>query len=303
VRFDMKVVCPSCERLVDVTSAQVRADEVLLRCPRCGVSSALTVAGHLEAQRDHQESPSEAEQLSQDQGSFAQSARDQGSFARSAQDQGSFAGPGPGQRAAVQVPVTPFFASRKTPGARHTLASSSDASNVVMLRSPSTAAIDSAKAQAASAPFAVPDGVCPRCLAKRAEHAAACSACGLSFSGTARLSFEPPESLKGPWVELLEHWGDDGRHEALRRLAIVQGHLAELGRLYRLRLAHHADDPWAVKGRDEVFAAASAVLLTARVDTPAGMSPALKLVVGGVCVVVIIGALTLMVKVLASLGS
>ncbi len=291
----MKVVCPSCERLVDVTSAQVRADEVLLECPRCGESSALTLAGHLEAQRDDA-SRGDAARSPQEQATSA------GPGERRALGQAALANDVPGPRAAVQVPLKPFFASRKTPGARPTLASSSEASNVVMLRSPSTTAIESARAQAASAPFAVPDGVCPRCLSKRAAQATACSACGVSFTSATGLSVDPPEALKAPWVELLEHWGDERRHDALRRRAIVEGHLAELGRLYRLRLAYHSDDPWALKGRDEVFAAASAGLLTARVEEPAGLSPTLKWVVGGVCVVVIIGALSVMVKVLSSLG-
>jgi hypothetical protein len=126
-------------------------------------------------------------------------------------------------------------------------------SNVVALRTPTVEAISrAANAVGESDPFAVPEGFCPKCISRRADGASACSSCGMVFGQTVD-TFAPSDWLKGRWVELLSTWGEDAKHEALRTEAMGKAELAELGRLYRLRLADAPQDPYAVRGRDEVL--------------------------------------------------
>jgi len=102
-------------------------------------------------------------------------------------------------------------------------------------------------------PFAVPDGHCPKCIARRAPQALACPSCGLVFAQAGTDTFAPSDWLKNEWLLLLQEWADESRHEQLRGEAMNRGELAEAGRLYRLRLAEQPNDPLALRGRDEVL--------------------------------------------------
>lgn len=102
-------------------------------------------------------------------------------------------------------------------------------------------------------PFEVPAGHCPKCISKRSAQAHACPTCGLVFAQASGEAFTPSEWLMGEWVQLLRDWGNDDHHEQLRSEAMNKGELAEVGRLYRLRLAEQPADPRAVRGRDEVL--------------------------------------------------
>lgn len=201
-------------------------------------------------------------------------------------------------KAAPPMPLS----SRKTPGPRAlVLASSTEASNVVMLRAPTAAAVESARAFAEADPFAVPDGLCPKCVSRRDETALACRTCGLLFANVDLGQLQPPEDLAAMWRELLRDWGDEARHAAVRRLAMERNELPALGRLYRLRLAAMPEDPLAQRGRDEVFAAASSVMATARpgVGGPPEAPLLVKAVVVTVSVVIIVSALTMVVRLLS----
>jgi hypothetical protein len=158
--------------------------------------------------------------------------------------------PAPSAPPAVQAPSAPpppNLAPRPS-----SFSSSPVASNVVTLRTPHITAVEKAAEAAEADPFAVPDGLCPRCLALRGR-ADSCPACGLAFSQVAPSTLTPVPWLATAWRQLLEGWGDEGRHEALRRLAYEREELAALGRLYRIRLSWAPDDPFATKGRDEVL--------------------------------------------------
>jgi transcription elongation factor Elf1 len=254
----VKAVCPSCERLIDVTAVKVVADTAFIGCPKCGVESALPVTS--KALPPLADTPKAA-------------------------------------------PPTPVL-SRKTPGPRAlVLASSAEASNVVMLRAPMAAAVESARAMAEDdAALAVPDGFCPKCLSKRPVSALACSTCGLSFANVDLASLEPPSWLASMWKELLLAWDDEARHAALRRLAMEREDLPALARLYRLRLAHMPDDPWAQRGRDEVFAAASSAMLAHPAEAePSGGTLVTKAIVVIASLLAIFGAGTLMMKALSQL--
>ncbi len=157
----------------------------------------------------------------------------------------------PGEPREVEEPRVPAPAPSAPPRPALALASAGH-SNVVALRTPVVEAVEAA-AKAASSPFEVPDGLCPKCLTPRLASAQECHACGLSFERGAPEGLEPAGWLSDAWVELLAHWDDEARHESLRNLAVERGELAPVGRLYRLRLAWQPQDPFAVKGRDEVL--------------------------------------------------
>jgi hypothetical protein len=134
----------------------------------------------------------------------------------------------------------------------------------VALRTPVVEAIARAAASAKDNPFAVPDGHCPKCLTRRMPDVLACPSCGMSFGQAVPEAFDPSDWLKGEWLALLSSWGEDGRHERLRAEAMNKGELAPLGRLYRLRLASFPEDPYAVRGRDEVLRLAVLPQVTVR---------------------------------------
>lgn len=200
-------------------------------------------------------------------------------------------------KAAPPMPMS----SRKTPGPRAlVLASSAEASNVVMLRAPTAAAVESARTFADADPFQVPEGYCPKCISKRAG-SAACPTCGLSFDRVDVGALQPPADLAAMWKELLREWGDDGRHAAVRRLASEREQLPDLARLYRLRLAAMPEDPIAQRGRDDVFTLASSVMLPRGDPKEAAQAPlVVRVVVGALALVVIFGAFAAMFRLLKS---
>ncbi|MBE2248961.1 MAG: hypothetical protein IAE78_05370 [Myxococcus sp.] len=249
----MKAVCPSCERLIDVTAVRVVGPDAFVGCPKCGVESSLAITTD--------ELPPLAET----------------------------------PKAAPPLPMS----SRKTPGPRAlVLASSAEASNVVMLRAPTAAAVESARRFGEADPFAVPEGLCPKCVSKRDENALACRTCGLLFANADSQNLNPPEDLAAMWRELLREWGDESRHAAVRRLCVERNQLPALARLYRLRLAAMPEDPLAQRGRDDVFAAASSVMLLPRPGAggPAQAPVAVRVFLGGVAVLIMAVAAAMILR-------
>jgi hypothetical protein len=190
-----------------------------------------------------------------------------------------------------QKPPAPGAHAAPAPGLpRVALVSSPTASNVVTLKTAATDAVQQAADSAASA-FEVPATVCPKCISVRGS-GRACAQCGLVFSTFNPRHVEPPEWLATDWVTLLRDWGNDGAHERLRLQASRSGVLAELARLYRLRLATCADDPWALKAKDEIVTLASSVALRPTPPQPTlGDSPRIKLIMVLVMAAMSLGAL------------
>jgi uncharacterized Zn finger protein (UPF0148 family) len=110
----------------------------------------------------------------------------------------------------------------------------------------------------AADPFAVPPNRCPKCIALKPSQATACPSCGLSFEGASADAYAPSAELAAQWKDLLTHWAEPEAHEKLVSSSALQGDLASLGRLYRLRLALAPADAIAQQGRDAVLARASA---------------------------------------------
>lgn len=140
--------------------------------------------------------------------------------------------------------------------------------------------------------FSAPAGFCPKCVAVRAPSAATCAQCGLQFANFRPEEFQPSSGLAELWCGLLARWDDISEHDRLLQAATIQGELATVGRLYRLRLARSADDPIALRGRDEVLrlaTASSAVLGQAPAEAGRSNSSTWKYVL--LALLVIIGAL------------
>ena len=133
------------------------------------------------------------------------------------------------------------------------VAAAAPVATVTPLRTPTAEAIANAAVVTDDKAFEVPAGHCPKCISRRVRDALACPSCGLVFAQSPGGGFQPSDWLKGAWLALLQAWGDEGRHEALRNEAMTKAELAELGRLYRLRLAEAKDDPYAKRGLDEVL--------------------------------------------------
>jgi hypothetical protein len=148
-------------------------------------------------------------------------------------------------------------------GSRVSLVSSPLASNVLTLRTAATEAVQLARG--VSDPLAVPEGCCPKCLAKRGAQTS-CPQCGLVFERFNPATVEAPGWLLEAWRDLLGDWGSQTRHERLRSEASHRGALSHLGRLYRLRLAWFPDDPWAELGRAEIVRMAEVAVSAGLVD-------------------------------------
>jgi hypothetical protein len=144
------------------------------------------------------------------------------------------------------VPLTPVASPLQ-------LTSIPGTSNVVALRLAGSDAVKDAADSARGAPFEVPLGRCPKCIAPRQSAGLTCSQCGLTFSQFDAAQVAPPPWLKSAWVQLLSDWGTEERHAELRQRALAEQDLAAVGRLYRLRLISNPDDPFAQRGRDEVL--------------------------------------------------
>ena len=167
------------------------------------------------------------------------------------------------------------------------LESSANASNVVSLRTASTEAIERAVKASRGDPFETPAGLCPKCVSKRAPDDAACPFCGLNFEGYDPKTLRPPEWLIEPWRELLLTWGNEAEHAHVRTLALQQNGLPELGRLYRLRLADFAEDPFAARARDELLRQATQAVSYKAPDLEDDRTPPWKYVMA---VLMLIGA-------------
>ncbi|MFO0594956.1 MAG: hypothetical protein U0228_06620 [Myxococcaceae bacterium] len=177
---------------------------------------------------------------------------------------------------------------------RVSLESAEGASNVVVLKTASHDAVRRA-AEAAANPFAIPDGLCPKCLVRR-NGDAECRNCGLRFDGFDENAMLPPKVLRDDWVGLLGEWGNEQRHALFRRKAQQLDALAAVGRLYRLRQAHFPEDPLAAAALSDILRIAAVPMGLPRTDE--GSEQRRRTIVLTAAIVVVILLLGLLVKVL-----
>lgn len=210
MKRSVKILCPSCERLLPLTTFRLEGSALVVTCSGCSVESRVDGA------------------------------------------------PPPSPSAPTFIPSRPV-----SQPPRVSLASTEGGSNVVVLRTAGHDAVAKAAAAADDAPFAVPDNVCPRCIAPRAQ-TADCPHCGLSFERYEESMTMPPRWLRDDWVALLREWGNEAKHAMLRRKAQQLDALAAVGRLYRLRLAFVPEDPFATEGREDILRLAAVSFAVAR---------------------------------------
>lgn len=276
----MKVLCPQCERLAELTRFRVDGGVLLVTCERCGAESAVHAAPEgsdappgpaLAAPRTSPApSPSPAARVEPDLLAASAAAR-----------------PAAQARPASQPP-------------RVSLTSSPAASNVVMLRTAGVEAVERAARAAEGDPFEVPQGHCPKCLAPRGDEAPACRQCGVNFEYFQPEAVAPPAWLRDAWLALLRDWGNEKAHEDVRRRAQRDDALTPLGRLYRLRQVAEPSDPIAEKGRADVLRLAAAPMTFRARDEAAGPGRA-KAVVAGVVVLFCVGAVGLLIRYIVTL--
>ena len=225
----MKVLCPACDRLIDLERFHVEGTTLVVTCGRCEMISRVQAVD-----------------------------------------------------TATSMP-TPAPATRGAP--RVTL-SSDGASNVLVLRSASHDAVVRAAQAAVQAALTVPDDRCPRCIAPRTA-AANCPQCGISYA-VDPATFAPPAWLDTDWRALLGDWGSESRHQALREKARRADALADVGRLYRVRLAVTPDDPFATNGLSEVLRLAAMAIALRPDDSEARKAMTTRAVLVSVVVVLVL---------------
>ncbi len=182
--------------------------------------------------------------------------------------------------------------SQRTPlpqNARVTLVSSEMASNVVSIADLSVRAVASAKASIPTA-FEVPEGHCPKCL-QTISASPICGRCGATRDRVDMEALAPPQWLAKSWRDLLQEWGDGAAHKRILSSAGSEGALASLGRLYRLRLLHCPEDPWAQRAIGEIIDTASMSALRETASVPptsfGWIKGAVALFTLGVCAIAI----------------
>jgi hypothetical protein len=82
----------------------------------------------------------------------------------------------------------------------------------------------------------------------------------------------PPELLEH-WQSLRAEWDDPDAHERLFQHATRLGALAQLGRLYRIQLAHDPKDLRAQAGRERIIVAVTSALVPISALDPQGARP------------------------------
>lgn len=134
-------------------------------------------------------------------------------------------------------------------------------------------------------PFTVPEGFCPKCIAPRKPGEQACASCGLLFANFRPADQEVPPPIASAWRELLEAWQENEAHDRFLRLAVADGQMVAAARLYRIQLAHHPDDPFAARGRDDVVRLASAAASALEPARGKGPAPARRWQVAAVAAI------------------
>lgn len=215
----MKVLCPHCERLLELAQFRIDGTALVVTCAKCGVETRVQPGA-------------------------------------------------PSSAAVVTEPASQPPRPSVAPPPRVSLASTGGASNVVVLRTASHDAVARAAA-AAENPFAIPEGLCPKCVARKREGSSDCPHCGVRFDIFEEATALPPKFLREEWVALLQDWGNEQKHQELRRKAQQLDALAMVGRLYRLRQANFPEDPYAAEALTDILRLAAVPMGIPRSDDSA----------------------------------
>jgi hypothetical protein len=122
-------------------------------------------------------------------------------------------------------------------------------------------------------PTAMPEGVCPKCFAKRTVGEMTCRSCGLVYDNFAPDETALSAELAAAWSALATRWNERPAHDAFLQLAQARQELQSAGRLYRLASAIRPHDLQAKMGKDAVLKMAMTATELLRAPSPVESSP------------------------------
>jgi hypothetical protein len=297
----MKLLCPSCERLVELVDLRVERGALVVRCPACHteqrqalpsgsssglVSRAAPASGADEDEND--EGPTIILLTPSGEGPLAIAPPGAAAPPTTPAPVAKFEGPGP-KKPLVIPPPPPAEAEAPARGSKAgptpeldeaprprrvvdaefaELLTQLDGVHPPPRKGPAPAA---AAPLGSGAPrgstVQIPPGHCPKCIAPRTREATLCPACGLVFANFRAEEHQPSAALEAAWHGLAERWDRMEEHEKFLQLAFNLDELARAGRLYRIKLAQNPDDAQAKTALEGMVRMAStAAALAARTD-------------------------------------
>jgi hypothetical protein len=282
----MKILCPSCDRLVELVDLRVERGALVVRCPSCKAE-----------QRQPLQAPTIQPPPSSPLGSDDEEGNDEGPtiiLLTPSSDAVPLAIAPPGSESAPARPAAVARFDSPAP------ARSSPVPAVAPLVGASVAAPESPR-RIVDAEFAqllsqlggvhpsrppeprapppagpgvvrgstvqIPPGHCPKCIAPRTRESLLCPSCGLVFANFRAEEHQPSAALESAWYGLEGRWDKPEEHEKFLQMAFNLDELAKAGRLYRIRLAQRPDDTQAKTALESMVRMAStAASLAARTD-------------------------------------
>ncbi len=271
----MKVLCPSCERLVELVDLRVERGGLVARCPACGAEQRqqlparpVTVPSPKAAARAaaRPAPPPPDEEDENDEGpTIILLTPTSDAVPLAVAPPGTAAVPRPaevarfdGAKPPAIAPVGAPVAAETAPPPRRVV----DAEFAHLLDQlgdvhPPTPPPQSLRPRntggtpvvpplqagvARGSTIQIPPGHCPKCITPRSREATICPACGLVFANFRAEEHQPSAALESAWRGLEERWTKQDEHEKFLQLAFNMDELAKAGRLYRIRLAATPDD-------------------------------------------------------------
>jgi uncharacterized Zn finger protein (UPF0148 family) len=299
----MKVLCPSCERLVELVDLRVERGALVVRCPACnteqrqalpsGSSAGLAGRGASPVSDDENDEGPTIILLtpSGEGGPLAIAPPGAAAPPNTPAPVARFDGPGPKKPVVIPPPPPPEAEAPAVSAARPAsgpelngaprqrrvvdaefaeLLTQLDDVHPPPRKGPtptgSTATVAPPPGPRGST-VQIPPGHCPKCIAPRTREATLCPACGLVFANFRAEDHQPSAALEAAWYGLTERWAKAEEHEKFLQYAFNLDELARAGRLYRIKLANNPDDAQAKAALESMVRMAStAASLAARTD-------------------------------------
>ncbi|HTS81429.1 MAG TPA: hypothetical protein VMH40_12580 [Myxococcaceae bacterium] len=289
----MKVLCPSCERLVELVDLRIERGDLVARCPACGAEQRQQLPARPVTVPSAKASAAKGASRPAPEASADEDENDEGPtiiLLTPTSDAVPLAVAPPGtpdvQRPAdvarFESPRPPVAVAEGAPPKKVVDATFAQLLNQlgdVHPPGPPPQAVRprNTGANAVVPPpvpgvtrgstIQIPPGHCPKCITPRAREALICPACGLVFANFRAEEHQPSAALESAWRGLEERWGRGEEHEKFLQLAFNMDELARAGRLYRIRLVATPDDMQAKAALESMVKMAStAASLAAKTD-------------------------------------
>ncbi|HUM11764.1 MAG TPA: hypothetical protein VLT82_12510 [Myxococcaceae bacterium] len=297
----MKVLCPSCERLVELVDLRVERGGLVARCPACGAEQrqqlparpvtvlspkAAKASGTTDAPRP---APAPADEDENDEGpTIILLTPTSDAVPLAVAPPGTSALPKPAEVARFDSPtrppaIAPVTVEPASPPKRVVDAEFAQLLNQLGDVHPptpppqalhprntgSTPVVAPQPGVARGSTIQIPPGHCPKCITPRTREALICPACGLVFANFRAEEHQPSAALESAWRGLEERWTRQDEHEKFLQLAFSMDELAKAGRLYRIRLAATPDDPQTKVALESMVRMASTAAAAAAKTDPA----------------------------------